>query len=92
MDTNGENPIRLTDHRASDQNPTWSPDGTQIMFRSNRDDYKSSELYVVNVDGSKLLRLTNSPGDDWHPAWSPMGDKILFASNRSNDANTELDW
>ena len=70
---------RLTSHSMNDENPSWSPDGTQIVFQSDR--YASSqtantgaynyELMIVNSDGSDVRRLTDAPGGDYWPAWSP---------------------
>lgn len=60
--------------------PRWSPDGSKIVFMSNRDG--NTEIYVMNADGSGVQRITNDPGDDEYPAWSPDGEKIAFNSNR----------
>jgi Tol biopolymer transport system component len=54
--------------------PTWSPDGRQIAFGSNRDG--SDEVYVINVDGSGLTQLTTDGGS--MPLWSPNGRWIAF--------------
>jgi len=55
----------------------WSPDGSQILFVSNRDG--DEEIYVTNLDGSSQTNLTNSPGNsDFHPSWSPDGSQITF--------------
>jgi TolB protein len=70
-------PKRLTNDPATDFDPTWSPDGTRIAFRSQRD--RNDEIYVMNSDGSCQTNLTNDPADDWSPAWSPDGSKIAFA-------------
>jgi TolB protein len=52
-----------------DQSPTWSPDGTQIAFRSSRD--RDQEIYRMNADGSDPTNLTNTPdADDTAPDWS----------------------
>ena len=59
-------PARAVHGRAT-QNwlPSWSPDGTQIAFMSNRDG--NSELYIMNRDGSGVRRLTNNPAIDTTP-------------------------
>jgi TolB protein len=64
----------------------WSPDGTRIVFVSERDGNR--ELYVMNADGSNQVRLTNSQADDNRPRWSPDGKTILFESNRDGDNMT----
>ena len=69
--------IRLTTDPATDFDPTWSPDGNQIAFRSQRDG--NDEIYVMNADGTCQVNLTNNPADDWSPAWSPDGAQIAFA-------------
>jgi TolB protein len=59
--------------------PAWSPDGTQILFNTNRDD-GDFEVYVMNTDGTDPLRLTHQAGNDVGPMWSPDGNRIAFFS------------
>lgn len=63
-----------------DTAPALSPDGSQVVFMSRREE--NWEIYVVNSDGSNLQRLTNDPADDGLPTWSPDGNAIAFVSNR----------
>jgi Tol biopolymer transport system component len=71
---------RLTHDPEWDFDPAWSPDGSQIVFRSHRDG--NEEVYVMNADGSKQTNLSQNPGADWSPVWSPDGSRIAFFSQR----------
>src|SRR6266516_1952285 len=64
-----------------DTQPSWSPDGSRIVFSSNRDGLSSVELYIMNSDGSNQTRLTNNISDDLSPTWSPDSQRIAFYSN-----------
>lgn len=61
--------------------PAWSPDGSQLVFTSNRDG--NPELYIMNADGTNVRRLTNHPAIDTTPTWSPQGHQIAFTSDRT---------
>lgn len=76
MSADGSNIRRIVEHPADDGEPSLSPDGTRVAFKTNRDgDY---EIYVANVSGSGLTRLTTNPWTDNNPRWSPDGTKIVF--------------
>jgi Tol biopolymer transport system component len=54
---------------ADDQDPSWSPDGTQVAFGSKRQD-PASDLYVMPVnDVENKQRIYTHEGFDGHPAW-----------------------
>ncbi len=72
-----------------DHSPAWSPDGSRIVFISERDGRR--RLYIINADGSGVRPLTDHAGDDWLPGnrggteaafayspWSPDGSRIAF--------------
>lgn len=82
----GTGRTQITDHPAEDFDAVWSPDGTQIAFRTHRDG--DEEVYLMNADGSDQRNLSNAPHDgDYSPAWSPNGEWIAFMSNRDGNNN-----
>lgn len=61
--------------------PEWSPDGSQIAFVVDGDRVgtsPTSEIYLINADGSGLRQLTDTGGATFDPRWSPNGEQLLF--------------
>ena len=63
----------------------WSPNGTRILFQSDRDNPETGnqDIYVMNADGTGQTRLTTDAADDCNAVWSPDGSKIVFQSLRN---------
>jgi Tol biopolymer transport system component len=69
----GSGAVRLTDDPADDSEPTFSPDGTQIAFRSERE---PAGIYEVPTLGGDA-RLVVSDGR--HPRFSPDGQFLMYS-------------
>jgi len=68
---------QLTNDRANDRNPVWSPDGRQIRFMSNRDG--KNQIWSISPDGSGLQRLTAAKGGAATYGISTVdGSKMVF--------------
>jgi Tol biopolymer transport system component len=63
--------------------PRWSPDGRRIVFLSPPHDGVTSDIFLMNADGSGVTNLTRSPAGfaNEDPAWSPDGQRIAFRDN-----------
>jgi TolB protein len=64
----------------TDYDPVWAPDGSSIVFTSERDG--SADLYRVKPDGNGLERLTDDPAYDDQAAFSPDGRQLVFVTTR----------
>ena len=78
-DGSGERP--LVTPADLDYDAAWSPDGTAIVFTSERNG--SADLYRVNADGTDLQRLTDHAAYDDQAAFSPDGRQLVFVSTRA---------
>lgn len=87
MRADGSDMVQLTrDIDARDDEPSWSPEGQRIAFRrmSAQGGVTTSDLAVMNADGSNVVRLVQD-GDDLSPSWSPDGQRIAFISDRAGN-------
>lgn len=84
--SNGTRLSRITNAPGADVNPAWSPDGSRIVFASDRNGNR--QIYVMSANGDDAVRLTTNITADYLPAWSPDGARIAFVSER--DGNAEI--
>jgi TolB protein len=84
--SDGSNERPLFSSQDSDYDPAWSPDGSRIVFTSDR--AGSADLFLVKPDGNGLEQLTNDPAYDDQAAFSPDGKQLVFVSTRQGGTST----
>jgi len=105
MNGDGSNIQSLTEitaDNAESESPQWSPDGSQILFLSNKaldgsnaaNTNNACNVWVMNSDGSGQQALTSLTGsglsDCSNAIWSPDGSQILYSSARALDGSNAV--
>ena len=79
MGRNGNDPNNIP--RVEGWDPTWSPDGKQILFASDRNG--AVQLFAVRTDGKNLHQVSNLPAIRGRSDWSPNGQYIVTYSGEA---------
>lgn len=77
--------VPLTTEPGIERNPSFSPDGNQIVYEWDKGD-GNPHVYLKLVGPGDPIRLTSASGPEYGPAWSPNGRQIAFL--RKLDAST----
>lgn len=86
---------RLTETVGDDIDPSWSPDGKYLAFRTSRwtpRGNEDSDLGIMDIATGAVRQLTRGPDSDQRPAWSPDGTRIAFTRTREDNGTSELCW
>lgn len=84
----GTPPERLTQSPGQDVHPVVSPDGSYVLFSTDR--WGGLELARLNLKDKSVKRLTESPGYDDYPAISPDSNRWVYVSNRTGNPDLWL--
>ncbi len=76
FDGSGHRPLTTGNYR--DFSPRWSPDGSRLLYISDRDG--ALQIYVRWMDTGQTAKLTNLQEAPSGIAWSPDGKQISFAT------------
>ena len=90
MNSDGTNQTRLTNNLANDDSPSWSPDSTKIVFRSDRERDccdPTPQVWVMNPDGSSPVKLSNNGYDEHCPSWQHSAANVPPTVSLTSPAN-----
>lgn len=73
-----------------DYHPSFSPDGSTILYASPRFNGACTSLYAMDPDGTNRRLLNGDHCPAYSPSWSPDGTKILFVQLNGEFIESEL--
>ena len=71
-----QNPINITHKKGYDNQPAFSPDSKYILFASQPDTNKPTDIYKYDILKKTTARLTNTPLSEYSPTFMPDGKNI----------------
>jgi TolB protein len=90
MDADGSNRRQVTHAAGQDFDPSLSPDGSRVIFRTSRGHYEpdlagsgAEGIMVIGVDGTDEHEIQPARGGLF-PDWSPDGRRIALSTIRAN--------
>jgi TolB protein len=91
-DADGKHAKQITSFGCASFAPTFTPDGSKILFSSNKlaCDSRKFELFLVNLDGTGLEQVTDFGGFTSFPEFSPDGKTLVFATDKDSTGRYEF--
>ena len=91
---------QITSGDYEEYSPAWSPDGSRIVFVSNRtaepDANSNSDIWLVKPDTphdeQELVRVTTNPSSDDSPIWHPDGERIAYMTTTTNRTDVPVSY
>lgn len=88
-------PIQITFDAGDKSQPSWSPDGTQLLYSAPGGVDSSGQdlgldVWKINLDGSDPVNLTKKIGNDTDSTWSPDGKWIAFTNDGRADVVRQI--
>lgn len=79
----GQEPQRVTHNAFTELQPTWSPDGKQLAYSSDKSG--TEHIYIRDMHSGREHRLTAADAklaanNEFNAVWCPHGDTVAFMS------------
>jgi Tol biopolymer transport system component/imidazolonepropionase-like amidohydrolase len=73
----GGKPVNITKDSALDTDPAWSPDGTQLVYSSDKN-REQLQLWIRDMQTGQSRQVTRLVTQPQGATWSPDGKRIVF--------------
>lgn len=80
VDPNGTGTVQMTNGKAGESSPRWSPDGARFCFVATRDG-DTAQLFVQSVAGGEAIQVSKHETSVSDPEWLPDGTRIAFVAD-----------
>ena len=84
MHSDGSGLTQLTDDKANNDFPDWSPNRRQIAWTVGGGG-PAGEIWVMNADGTGRRQVTHNSFPDFDATWSPDGGQLVYRSSRGGE-------
>lgn len=74
---------RITDSRNYEVAPSFSPDGTKIVYAAGVPGERADHIFTIGQNGQSPKQLTDADANDTSPRFSPDGSMIVFARDKT---------
>jgi len=78
---------RLTTEGMTNDRPEWTPDGTHVLFRSERGDNLGLWIQATDYTGRAEPLILNGSGDVWEGQFSPDGKTLVYRRGTVGNAD-----
>ena len=85
--------VQMTNDIFTDKEISWSNDGKNILFSSDRGDSSWTDqydLYSISLDSKYIIRLTNTPDNEYYPISMQSDSLIIFISDQNGINNIHM--
>jgi Tol biopolymer transport system component len=84
---------RLAETSSFEENPSFAPDGKQVVYTASASLHAVSHVFTRSLDGSRTRQLTQgNRTSDTAPCFSPDGSRIAFVRAHRTYVNVSVRW
>ncbi len=84
LDGNHRNPFIVDENMRWQTDPSWSIDGSAIVFSAIRSSDFRWQLFISDAHASQITQVTSGSGNKRNPALSPDNNRIVFIQYRTD--------